>query len=100
TFASHPYAQKAIIDACSGILNDRFFSTSDQVENCIKPYKYEIEVDAMEWAKGRENVSRVLKEELKACENAFKHAERSIGKRKLKDVMGFVDRVRKGEVVL
>lgn len=100
TFASHPYAQKAIIDAYSGILNDRFFSTSDQVENCIKPYKYEIEVDAMEWTKGRENVSRVLKEELKACENAFKHAESSIGKRKLKDVMGFVDRVRKGEVVL
>lgn len=100
TFASHPYAQKAIIEAYSGILNDRFFSTSDQVENCIKPYKFEIEVEDAEWNKGRENVSRVLKEELKACDSALKHVESSIGRRKLKDVMGFVDRVRKGDIVL
>ncbi|KAL9576760.1 MAG: hypothetical protein Q9203_007675 [Teloschistes exilis] len=52
TFASHPYAQQAITAASSGILNERFYSTSDQVENCIKPYKYEIEVEDSEWAKG------------------------------------------------
>ena len=68
TFASHPYAQKAIRDASGGILNDRFYSTSDQVENCIKPYKFEIEIEDNEWAKGRENVGSVLKGELKACE--------------------------------
>ncbi|GAB1196448.1 P-loop containing nucleoside triphosphate hydrolase protein [Aspergillus pseudonomiae] len=100
TFASHPYAQKQIVDACSSILNDRFFSTSDQVENCIKPYKYEIEVEDPEWAKGRENITRVLKEELKACEAALKRVEDSVGRRKIKDVMSFIDKVRKGEVVL
>ncbi|CRG83098.1 hypothetical protein PISL3812_00446 [Talaromyces islandicus] len=100
TFATHPYAQNAIMEACNGILNDRFFSTSDQVENCIKPYKFEIEVEDGEWAKGRENVSKVLKEELAACDAAFKRVEDGIGRRKLKDVMNFVDRVRKGDVVL
>ncbi|KAL4790867.1 P-loop containing nucleoside triphosphate hydrolase protein [Aspergillus venezuelensis] len=100
TFATHPYAQKQIGDACTSILNDRFFSTSDQVENCIKPYKFEIEVEDPEWLKGRENVSKTLKEELKACEAALKHVEDNVGKRKLKDVMSFIDRVRKGEVVL
>ncbi|KAF7622152.1 putative mitochondrial dynamin GTPase [Aspergillus flavus] len=100
TFASHPYAQKQIVDACSSILNDRFFSTSDQVENCIKPYKYEIEVEDPEWAKGRENITRVLKDELKACEAALKRVEDSVGRRKIKDVMSFIDKVRKGEVVL
>ncbi|KUL83162.1 hypothetical protein ZTR_10115 [Talaromyces verruculosus] len=100
TFATHPYAQNAIMEACNGILNDRFFSTSDQVENCIKPYKFEIEVEEPEWAKGRESVSKVLKEELRACEGALKRVEDQIGKRKLKDVMTFVDRVRKGDVVL
>ncbi|KAK2745253.1 dynamin-like GTPase mgm1 [Myotisia sp. PD_48] len=98
TFATHPYAQKIIEDASTSILNDRFFSTSDQVENCIKPYKFEIEVDDMEWSKGRENISKVLKEELKACEHGFKHVENVVGKRKLKDVMTFVDKARKGEV--
>jgi hypothetical protein len=100
TFAAHPYAQKQIGDACNSILNDRFFSTSDQVENCIKPYKYEIEVEDPEWTKGRENISKTLKEELRACEAAFKNVEDSVGKRKLKDVISFIDKVRKGEVIL
>ena len=100
-FSTHPFARQAITDASSGILNERFYSTSDQVENCIKPYKFEIEVDDTEWAKGRQNVSTVLKTELKACEAAEKSVENSIGgKRKLKDVTGYIDRVRKGEVVL
>ncbi|KAL2865414.1 dynamin-related GTPase MGM1 [Aspergillus lucknowensis] len=100
TFVSHPYAQKQVGDACNSILNDRFFSTSDQVENCIKPYKFEIEVEDPEWVKGRENVSKTLKEELKACEAALKRVEDTIGKRKLRDVIAFIDRIRSGEVVL
>lgn len=100
TFASHPGAHKQITDACTSILNERFFSTSDQVENCIKPYKFEIEVEDPEWSKGRENVGRVLKDELRACESAMKHVEDLIGKRKLRDVMSFVDKVRKGDVLL
>jgi replication fork clamp-binding protein CrfC len=99
-FASHPYAQRAIVDASSSILNERFYSTSDQVENCIKPFKFEIEVEDNEWRKGRENVGQVLKNELKACEASRKQLEDSIGNKKLKDVMGFVDRVRKGDIVL
>jgi dynamin-like GTPase MGM1, mitochondrial len=100
TFAAHPYAQKAITEAASSILNDRFYSTSDQVENCIKPYKFEIEVEDNEWSKGRLSVGKVLKHELKACDGALKQLEEGVGKRKLKDVTAFIDRVRKGEVVL
>lgn len=99
TFASHPFARQAITEAASGILNERFYSTSDQVENCIKPYKFEIDVEPGEWARGRENVAAVLKGELQQCEQAMKNVEKSVGgKRKLKDVMGFVDKARKGEV--
>lgn len=100
TFSSHPYAQKAITDASSSILNDRFYSTSDQVENCIKPYKFEIEIEDNEWAKGREGVGKVLRNELKACEGALRQLEDGVGKRKMKELTGFIDRVRKGEVVL
>ncbi|KAG0159579.1 hypothetical protein PDIDSM_7101 [Penicillium digitatum] len=100
TFASHPGARKQITDACTSILNDKFFSTSDQVENCIKPYKFEIEIEDSEWTKGRDNVGKVLKEELRSCESAMKLVEDVVGKRKLKDVVSFIDRVRKGEVVL
>ncbi|KAL8729278.1 MAG: hypothetical protein Q9181_005057 [Wetmoreana brouardii] len=101
TFASHPYAKEAITAASNGILNERFYSTSDQVENCIKPYKYEIEVEDSEWAKGRQSIVNVLRKELKDCEASVKSVEDNVGgKRKLNDVMTFIDRVRKGDVVL
>lgn len=100
-FASHPMARAAIMDAASSILNERFYSTSDQVENCIKPYKFEIEVDDQEWGKGRSNIASVLKGEMNACDQALAKSEELVGgRRKLKDVMSFVDRVRKGEIVL
>ena len=101
TFASHPFVREAIASAASSILNDRFYSTSDQVENCIKPYKFEIEVDDAEWVRGRQNVAAVLKKEMSECEAAERSVQDAIGgRRKLKDVLAFVDRVRKGEVVL
>lgn len=101
TFSAHPFARQAITSALSGILNERFYTTSDQVENCIKPYKYEIEVEDTEWVKGRQRVTDVLKNELKSCEVAVKRVENDVGgSRKLKEVMNFIDRVRKGDVVL
>ncbi|KAJ4250637.1 mitochondrial dynamin GTPase Msp1 [Fusarium torreyae] len=101
SFASHPFAQQAIMEAASTILNERFYSTSDQVENCIKPYKFEIELEDREWAKGRDHVGVVLKKELQDCETAMKHLEDSVGgRRKIKEVMTFVDKARKGEVVI
>lgn len=99
TFSTHPFARQAISEAASGILNERFYSTSDQVENCIKPYKFEIDVEDAEWSKGRENVTGVLKHELKACEDAVKQTEKTVGgRRKLQDVMTFVDKARRGDV--
>ncbi|TGZ84764.1 hypothetical protein EX30DRAFT_300266 [Ascodesmis nigricans] len=96
TFREHPFAKKAISDATNTILNERFYSTSDQVENCIKPYKYEIEVEDREWAQSRDNSQKLLKEELKACEEAYKALGNSVGKKKLAQAMTFVDRQREG----
>jgi replication fork clamp-binding protein CrfC len=101
TFSAHPFARKAITEAAAGILNERFYSTSDQVENCIKPYKFEIEVEDNEWAKGRENIATVLKGELKACDVALKRVETDMGgRRKLRDVTTFIDKVRNSEIVI
>lgn len=97
TFRGHPFAKQAIQEAANTILNERFYSTSDQVENCIKPYKFEIEVDDREWAQSRENSQTLLKEELKACEEALKNLKGSIGTKKLGQVMSFVDKLRQGE---
>lgn len=100
-FAAHPFARQAITEASTSILKDLSYDISDELEICIKPYKYRIEVEDHEWARGRENVTQVLKEELKVCEAAVRQLEDSVGgRKKIKDVMAFIDRVRSGQVVL
>ena len=100
-FANHPFAREAVMEAASTILNERFYSTSDQVENCIKPYKFEIDIEEREWSQGREHVGNVLKKELQDCEGAMKNIEDAVGgRRKLKEVMTFVDKARKGDIVV
>lgn len=100
-FASHPFARQAITEAASNILNERFYSTSDQVENCIKPFKFEIDVEEREWNQGREHVGGVLKTELDHCQAALKNLENAVGgKRKLKEVMNYIDKARSGDVVV
>ncbi|KAH8891405.1 hypothetical protein GQ53DRAFT_824006 [Thozetella sp. PMI_491] len=101
TFANHPFARQAITEAASTILNERFYSTSDQVENCIKPFKFEIDIEEREWNQGREHVGGVLKAELTHCESALKSLEASVGgRRKLREVMNFIDKVRRGDIVV
>ncbi|KAF7562557.1 hypothetical protein G7046_g1570 [Stylonectria norvegica] len=100
-FANHPFARQAIMEAASTILNERFYSTSDQVENCIKPYKFEIDVEDREWNQGREHVGGVLKKELQDCESAIQHLESAVGgRRKLKEVSTYVDKARRGEIII
>ncbi|KAH8663983.1 P-loop containing nucleoside triphosphate hydrolase protein [Xylariales sp. PMI_506] len=101
TFVNHPFARQAITEAASSILNDRFYSTSDQVENCIKPFKFDIDMEEREWVHGREHVQGVLKKELTACEGAMKSLETTVGgRRKLKEVMNFVDKARRGDIIV
>lgn len=100
-FANHPFAVAAITQASENILSDLAFETADELEICVKPYKYRVEVDQEEWKAGRANITRVLKQELEACQAAKKHLEDVIGgRRKTSDVVGFIERVRKGDVVL
>ncbi|KAI0157685.1 dynamin family protein [Xylariaceae sp. FL1272] len=101
TFVNHPFARQAITEAASSILNDRFYSTSDQVENCIKPFKFDIDMEEREWTAGREHVQGVLKKELSACEGAMKDLETNVGgRRKLREVMTFIDKAKKGDIVV
>lgn len=101
TFAAHPFAVSTITDASTSILRDLSVDTADELEICIKPYKYRTELDNSEWKQGRDNIASVLKNELTDCERAVKAIEDQIGgRRKATDVMSFIDRVRKGEVVL
>lgn len=101
TFSAHPFARTTINQASSAILHDLSYDTSDELEICVKPYKYRIDLEDSEWARGRDNVTTVLKDELKDCESMMKGVETDMGgKKRFKDVVSFIDRVRNGDVVL
>ena len=101
TFAGHPFAIQAITSASETILRDLSYDTSDELEICVKPYKYRVEVSPDEWRRGRENVAEVLKSELKDVEAANQAVEEQLGgRRKAGDVLAFIDRIRSGVVVL
>lgn len=97
-FRNHPFARETIHDAASGILNMKFYSTADQVENCIKPYKYEVDVEDREWAKSRDHAYNLLKEELRQCENAYGQMKKAVGTHKLNQVIKFIEKTREGGV--
>ncbi|KAK4137915.1 hypothetical protein BT67DRAFT_460387 [Trichocladium antarcticum] len=101
SFAKHPSARRVISEAASTVLADRSYATSDGIEISLKPYKFDPDIQPQEWAQGREHVVGVLQGELNQCQSALKGLENSVGgRKKLKEVMGFVDKARKGEIII
>lgn len=96
-FRNHPFANTVINEAARSILDNRFYSTADQVENCIKPYKYEVEVEDREWATSREHAYNLLKEELRQCDGAYYNLRKSIGANKLSQVVKFIEKTRENK---
>lgn len=89
----HPSTSDRITSFSDAILRDRYALTADQVENCIKPFKYEIELDAegKEWEKGRAQSVDLLNREVEMCEGALGQIRESVGGgRRLNKAMQYV----------
>lgn len=78
-FTYHPEAAERIIDFSHAILRERMGMTADQVENCIKPYKYEVEMDDREWGLGREKAEVKFEEETSRCETKLAEIRARVG---------------------
>ncbi|KAH7920406.1 hypothetical protein BV22DRAFT_1073960 [Leucogyrophana mollusca] len=90
-FTFHPRAAERLIQYSHMILRDRIGVTSDQVENCIKPFKYEVDVDEREWEQGRGRAVELFENEVTMCENKLKDIRKKVGgSRRLNGLMGYV----------
>ncbi|ORX52459.1 hypothetical protein DM01DRAFT_1288826 [Hesseltinella vesiculosa] len=83
-FQHHPDTQKQIMNFTSEIMRSKFLTTSDQVENTIKPYKYEVEVTDSEWSEGVKRSILLLEKELAMCDQMANNIKNAVGKSKLK----------------
>lgn len=98
-FTHHPRAAERLVEFGHAILRDRIGVTSDQVENCIKPYKYEIEVDNREWENGRSDSTALFEKEIALCEEKLKEIRKRVGgSRRLNNLMGYVKSLEEKEM--
>jgi hypothetical protein len=90
-FNHHPRASERLIQFSHAILRDRIGVTSDQVENCIKPYKYEVEIEDRDWVKGRERAIDLFENEISMCEAKLKEIRQKVGgSRRLNGLVSYV----------
>ncbi|KAH3672831.1 hypothetical protein WICMUC_004053 [Wickerhamomyces mucosus] len=88
---NHPLLKEVVKEAAQNVLNTRYLSTADQVENCIKPYKYEVDVEDREWNVSRDHSIHLIKEELQQVNQSLQAMKNSIGGRKLNQVMQYLE---------
>ncbi|GAA5856768.1 hypothetical protein JCM9279_006109 [Rhodotorula babjevae] len=93
----HPDAADRIAATADAILRERFTLTSDQVENSVKPFKYEVEVEGREWEHGRLEAVGLLERELGMCDSALAKIRDAVGGRKLRGAMEYVAEIEEKE---
>jgi hypothetical protein len=108
-FTYHALAAARLTEFSHAILRDRVGLTADQVENCIKPYKYDVEIDKQEWERGRERAVELMEREMTMCEKKLTDIRKKVGGgRRLGGLVSYVrsleekekarrERERKGE---
>jgi hypothetical protein len=98
-FNYHSGVSERLVEISNSILRERVGLTSDQVENCIKPYKYtsEIEIDSdgqerstekrlsREWTRGRDRAITLYEADILQCEAKLGEIRSRIGGRRRLD---------------
>ncbi|KAJ2742952.1 mitochondrial dynamin GTPase Msp1 [Coemansia sp. BCRC 34301] len=89
-FVHHPDTREMVLSFSQAILRNKYHSTVDQVENTIKPFKYEVEVEQHEWAKAQKRSGALVDNEIRLCRQALTKLRLSTPKKQLQQAMQFV----------
>ncbi|WVN85633.1 uncharacterized protein L203_100782 [Cryptococcus depauperatus CBS 7841] len=97
-FTFHSSITDRITEFSLAILRERMGITADQVENCIKPFKYEVEIDGREWALGRDRAEEKIGVEIERCGAKLAEIKSRVGGvRKLNGLLKHVGELKKWE---
>ncbi|KAJ2400910.1 mitochondrial dynamin GTPase Msp1 [Coemansia sp. RSA 2559] len=89
-FIHHPDSRAAVLNFSNAILQSKYHSTVDQVENTIKPFKYEIEIEPHEWKKAHTRSSALIENEIGLCRKAMLKIRASVPRKQLQQAIQFV----------
>ncbi|KAI9004129.1 P-loop containing nucleoside triphosphate hydrolase protein [Gaertneriomyces semiglobifer] len=95
----HPEGRKKVIDFSNELIRGKFLATVDQVENTIKPYKFEVECSDSEWIEGQKRAVEMLERGLAGKHEELQALKVGFGRRKLRNAMKYLQKLDKEQEV-
>ncbi|KAJ2159898.1 mitochondrial dynamin GTPase Msp1 [Coemansia sp. RSA 552] len=89
-FIHHPDTRAAVLEFSHAILRSKYHPTVDQVENTIKPFKYEVEIESHEWSKARKRSGVLIDNEIRLCRQALVKIRSNAPRKQLQHAIQFV----------
>ncbi|KAI8056097.1 P-loop containing nucleoside triphosphate hydrolase protein [Syncephalis plumigaleata] len=89
-FPYHPDTQRNVMGFGNDILRRKFHFAMDQVENTIKPFKFEVDCTQSEWESSVERATKLLEREMDMCARALKDINTRVGKRTLNSAINYI----------
>jgi hypothetical protein len=87
----HPDVVERITQLSHQILRQHLTLTSDQVENSIKPFKYDVDVDPREWGVGQERSAALFEKEIGLVQGRIEEIKGRVGGgRRLQGLINYV----------
>lgn len=86
----HDFAREQILEFSLELLRSKFGVTIDQVENTIKPFKFEVDVTDGEWKEGQRRAADTLVEQMHDIQKSVKNSKSRSGRRKLRQIMKYL----------
>ncbi|KAM3163666.1 Dynamin-like GTPase MGM1, mitochondrial [Lachancea thermotolerans] len=87
---NHDLIKELVNNTAVNVLNTKYYATADQVENCIKPFKYEIDLEERDWSVAVDHSTKLMREELRQCNERLQAIKNTVGSRKLQQVTTYL----------
>jgi GTP-binding protein EngB required for normal cell division len=94
-FIHHHDTRRKVLMLANDIIRHKFHTTVDQVENTIKPYKFEVECTDQEWAEGTKRAVVMLEQEVANSQKAYDAIKATIGRRPLNRSVSYLSNIEK-----
>ncbi|KAI8920097.1 P-loop containing nucleoside triphosphate hydrolase protein [Powellomyces hirtus] len=88
----HAEGRQKVMDFSNDLLRAKFHTAVDQVENTIKPYKFEVECTELEWQEGQKRAVATLEKQLAEAQQGLQVIKSTVGRRKLRNAIKYVQK--------
>jgi hypothetical protein len=87
----HLKAREKVQKYANDLLRSKYHQTIDQVENTIKPYKFEVDCTEQEWQDGKQYAVKALSQQIQKHEKELIEIKKQVGRKKLKQSIRYVE---------